>query len=211
MIPRVIWTLRRSSDRITPTGLLIGGRFFSPLMPTATHPDPSPPDSVLISRFQSGEPGVFDQLYLRHHDRIHAVILGVVLNPDDALDLTQEVFLKAYQKLSGFQRASQFYSWLYRIAVNQCIDFMRRQSKHHVLIDEPFREEIYCPAAVLHLKTLQERRDARYSEWETCVESRRRDCPRRCCDTKVGNCYCVIEMDYPPPYKCACWPSGSGS
>lgn len=103
-------------------------------------------DSALITRFQSGDTSVFDQLYLRHRDRIHAVILAIISDPDDALDLTQEVFLKAYQKLSGFQRTSQFYSWLYRIAVNQCIDFMRRQSKHSVVIDEPFREEIYCPA-----------------------------------------------------------------
>ena len=105
----------------------------------------NPPDSVLIARFQSGESGVFDQLYRRHHDRIHAVILSVVCNPDDALDLTQEVFLKAYQRLATFKRASQFYSWLYRIAVNQCIDHMRRQSKHHVLIDEPFCDETFSP------------------------------------------------------------------
>ena len=66
------------------------------------------PDSILIARFQSGESSVFAQLYHRH--RIHGVILSVVCNPEDALDLTQEVFPKAYQKLSGFKRASQFYS-----------------------------------------------------------------------------------------------------
>ena len=108
----------------------------------------APPDSVLITRFQSGESGVFDQLCRRHHDRIHGVIRSIVAGPDDALDLTQEVFLKAYQRLHTFKQASQFYSWLYRIAVNQCIDFMRRQSKHHVLIDEPFCEQSFCPVSV---------------------------------------------------------------
>lgn len=117
-------------------------------MLTAIHPDPSPPDSVLIARFQAGESGVFDLLYLRHRDRIEGVIRSIVADPDDALDLTQEVFLKAYQKLSGFKRASQFYSWLYRIAINQCIDHMRRQSTHSVVIDEPFREEIFRSASV---------------------------------------------------------------
>ena len=110
-------------------------------MSTAIHSEP--PDSVLIARFQAGDPSVFDLLYLRHHDRIHAVILAIVCNPDDALDLKQEVFLKAYQRLHTFKHASQFYSWLYRIAVNQCIDYMRRQSKHRVLIDEPFCEETF--------------------------------------------------------------------
>lgn len=101
------------------------------------------PDSVLITRFRSGETSVFDQLYLRHRDRIHGVIRFIIADPDDALDLTQEVFFKAYQKLSAFKRVSQFYSWLYRIAVNQCIDFIRRQSKHSVLIDKPFCEETF--------------------------------------------------------------------
>ena len=60
---------------------------FSPFQPMDT-----PPDSVLIARFQSGESGVFDSLYHRHRDRIHGVILSVVCNPEDALDITQEVF-----------------------------------------------------------------------------------------------------------------------
>ena len=112
-------------------------------MSTSLPPVDTPSDTDLIARFQAGESDVFDLLYRRHRDRIHNVILYVVSNPDDALDLTQEVFLKAYQKLAGFKRASQFYSWLYRIAVNQCIDHMRRQSKHRVLIDEPFCEETF--------------------------------------------------------------------
>ena len=121
-------------------------------MSTTIHPEPT--DSVLIACFQSGESVVFDQLYLRHRDRIHGVIRSIIADPDDALDLTQEVFLKAYQKLSEFKHAAQFYSWLYRIAVNQCIDFIRRQSKHSVLIDKPFCEETFrthpaSPTAVL--------------------------------------------------------------
>ena len=97
-------------------------------------------DSHLIARFQSGDARAFDLLYLRHRDRIHNVILSIVSHPEDALDLTQEVFLKAYQKLSGFKRTSQFYTWLYRIAINACFDYMRRQSKRRALIDEPASE-----------------------------------------------------------------------
>ena len=112
-------------------------------MPTAFQPVDTPPDSALIARFQSGDSGVFDLLYLRHRNRIHGVVLSMISNPDDALDITQEVFLKAYQGLERFKQASQFYSWLYRIAVNQCVDYMRRQSKHRVLINEPFCEETF--------------------------------------------------------------------
>lgn len=121
-----------------------------PFLPVNT-----PPDSVLIARFQSGDLCVFDKLCHRHYSRIHAVILSVVCNPDDAQDLTQEVFLKAYQQLNAFKCASQFYSWLYRIAVNRCIDHMRRQSKHHVLIDEPFCEETFYRAPANPLAALE--------------------------------------------------------
>ena len=92
-----------------------------------------PPDIQLIQRFQAGDSGVFDLLYLRYHDRIYGVIRSIISNREDALDITQDVFLKAYQGLGNFKRTSQFYSWLYRITINRCIDFMRRRSKHSVL------------------------------------------------------------------------------
>lgn len=139
----------------TPTGPVICGRSFFQLlfMSTAIHSEPT--DTVLIARFQSGESGVFDILYLRHYDRIHGIILSVVFNLEDALDITQEVFLKAYQGLERFNRASQFYSWLYRIAINRCIDHMRRQSKHHMVIDEPFCEETFYREPANPLATLE--------------------------------------------------------
>lgn len=132
----------------------MGVPFLFP-MPIVHHTLNTPPDSVLITRFQSGDLGAFDSLYRRHRDRIHRVILSVVSNPEDALDLTQDVFLKAYKRLDTFKRASKFYSWLYRIAVNRCIDHMRRQSKHHVLIDEPFCEETFYRAPANPLASLE--------------------------------------------------------
>ena len=100
-------------------------------------------DSTLIARFQSGESGAFNLLYLRHHSRIHGVILSIISNPDDALDLTQDVFLKVYQSLNTFKRASQFYSWLYRIAINRCIDFMRRRPQRRTICDEPVSDDVF--------------------------------------------------------------------
>ena len=139
----------------TPTAPVICGRSFFQLLPMSTGIHSEPTDAVLIARFQSGESGVFDILYLRHYDRIHGVILSVVYNPEDALDITQEVFLKAYQGLRRFNQASQFYSWLYRIAINQCIDHMRRQAKHRVLSDELFYEETFHTNPVLPTAALE--------------------------------------------------------
>lgn len=103
------------------------------------------PDVQLIERFQAGDSGVFDLLYLRYHDRIYGVIRSIVSNREDALDITQDVFLKAYQGLGNFKRASQFYSWIYRITINRCIDFMRWRSRHSVLCDNPVSDEEFYP------------------------------------------------------------------
>lgn len=76
-------------------------------------------DVQLIQRFQQGDSGVFDLLYRRYKHRIYGVIRTIILHREDALDLTQEVFLKAYQGLGSFKKTSQFYSWLYRITINR--------------------------------------------------------------------------------------------
>ena len=100
-------------------------------------------DSQLVERFQEGDLEVFDLLYLRYHNRIHGVIRAIISNPEDALDVTQDVFLKAYQGLENFKGASQFYSWLYRITINRCIDYMRQRSKHRVISDDPVSDDVF--------------------------------------------------------------------
>ena len=99
------------------------------------------PDVRLVQRFQEGDSEVFNLLYLRYRDRIYGVICSMISNREDALNISQDVFLKAYQGLGNFKRVSQFYSWLYRIAINCCIDHIRRRSKHAWLRDKPISDE----------------------------------------------------------------------
>ena len=113
-------------------------------MPTLFHNGDDLPDVVLVERFQAGEFEVFDQLYHRHRDRIHNTISRVVRSPEDAHDISQEVFLRVYEGLADFKKASQFYTWVYRIAVNKCIDHKRKQSRHSALINEHFCDEMFC-------------------------------------------------------------------
>ena len=102
------------------------------------------PDDALIQRFQAGESRLFDQLYNRHRDHIYGVIFSIVSNREDASDLTQEVFLKAYQGLDRFQNESTFSTWIYRIAVNHSIDYIRRQTRRVRLREEPsFADKTY--------------------------------------------------------------------
>ncbi len=78
----------------------------------------------------------------------------MISNREDALDISQDVFLKAYQALGNFKKASQFYSWLYRITINRCIDFMRRGTKRRMISNDPVSDDVfYHHEAVRHLSS----------------------------------------------------------
>jgi len=83
-------------------------------------------DEVLISRFQSGETEAFDRLMDLHTDKVFALAWGVLQNREDALDATQEVFIKLHTALSRFSASDNLNAWLYRVCLNHCIDRRRR-------------------------------------------------------------------------------------
>lgn len=86
-----------------------------------------PTDEELVAAFQDGDASAFDQLVRRWDRRIHGAIYRVVGADEDARDLCQEAFLKAYRGLSTFKREARFSSWLYQIALNVCRDRLRRR------------------------------------------------------------------------------------
>jgi RNA polymerase sigma-70 factor (ECF subfamily) len=83
-------------------------------------------DSILIDRVLGGaDPNAFQRLYERHYARVYGIAYGVLLNHDDAVDATQEVFTKLHRNLKRFDRRSKFSTWLHRVAVNRCIQYAR--------------------------------------------------------------------------------------
>lgn len=100
----------------------------------------------LVEQFQNGEQAAFNDLMLRYQGRIYNVIHRHVRDPEDAYDLMQEVFLKAFTALGKFQRKSAFYSWLYRVAVNVCMDFLRWKARQNPSIawDDVTPSEVAC-------------------------------------------------------------------
>lgn len=98
-----------------------------PLSPEAEQEDVT--DRELVARTQAGESGAFDELVVRYQRRVYAVINNMTNNHADTNDLLMETFTKAYRGISSFKADSAFYTWLYRIAVNQTINFLRR-NKH---------------------------------------------------------------------------------
>ena len=102
------------------------------------NPESLPPeyydDNELIERFQQGDTAAFDTLFTRYQKRTYRLVQRYISNREDALDLTQDAFIRAYQGLGDFKSQCQFYSWLYRITVNLCIDFLRKKSRSEVLL-----------------------------------------------------------------------------
>jgi RNA polymerase sigma-70 factor (ECF subfamily) len=87
-------------------------------------------DWELVQKCQAGEIGAFQELVSRYHQKIYVVIVGLLRNREDALEVAQETFFRAYRKIRSFKGGSSFYTWLYRIAVNIAIDAQRRQKRN---------------------------------------------------------------------------------
>ncbi len=96
-----------------------------------------PTDEELVEAAQAGDASAFNVLAQRWERRIRGAIYRVLGSEDDARDLAQEAFLKAYRALGSFKRQARFSSWLYQIALNLCRDRLRRRrGKVHVSLEE---------------------------------------------------------------------------
>ncbi|HID95819.1 MAG TPA: sigma-70 family RNA polymerase sigma factor [Candidatus Latescibacteria bacterium] len=83
------------------------------------------PDISLVRRFKEGDEKAFDHIVRRYQDRLYHVALRMVSDHDDAIDITQDAFIKAYKGLRRFREDSSLYTWLYRIVVNLSINHQR--------------------------------------------------------------------------------------
>jgi RNA polymerase sigma-70 factor (ECF subfamily) len=87
-------------------------------------------DHELLRACRRGDKKAFEELVQRYQRKVLAVAVGMVHNPEDAMEIAQDSFVKAFQNLDRFKGESSFYTWLYRIVVNRAIDFQRRQRRH---------------------------------------------------------------------------------
>jgi RNA polymerase sigma-70 factor (ECF subfamily) len=90
----------------------------------------SPADGELVERSRQGDREAFRVLVERYQRKVAALAVGMLRSREDALDVVQDTFTKAYQSLDKFKGDSSFYTWVYRIAVNLCIDHQRRESRY---------------------------------------------------------------------------------
>ena len=92
-------------------------------------PDQELSDTDLVDLVQGGDATAFRGLVERFQGRIYAHIYGMIRNREEARDLTQEAFVKAYRNIGGFRREASFTTWLYRIASNVTIDYIRKHRR----------------------------------------------------------------------------------
>lgn len=90
-------------------------------------------DVTLVRRAQGGDLDAYNELIRRYQERIYGTLYHMTSNHEDANDLTQEAFVKAWQALPSFKGGSSFFTWLYRIAVNKTLNFLKQRGKRYHL------------------------------------------------------------------------------
>ena len=126
--------------------------------------DEGPPESDLVDRARRGDHAAFQVLVERYQDRVHGLARRILRDPDQARDAVQEGFLKAYAGLARFEGRSGFYTWLYRLVFNQCIDMKRRdRSARHDEWDDEIARDVAPGAAAAPLPLGTELADPAHS------------------------------------------------
>jgi RNA polymerase sigma factor (sigma-70 family) len=108
-----------------------------PVERTDSEPPAPEEESALVHRARHGDLAAYDDLVKRYQERIYATIYHMTSNHEDANDLAQDSFIKAFQALKSFKGGSSFYTWLYRIAVNKTINFLKqRKNRTHMSLND---------------------------------------------------------------------------
>ncbi|MFM2293769.1 MAG: Sigma-24 [Verrucomicrobiota bacterium] len=120
----------------------------------------------LLKRSRRGDLSAYDELVRGHQQRIYATLYHMTANHEDANDLAQEAFIKAYSALKTFQGGSSFYTWVYRIAVNKTLNFLKSRKRRGISVslnDLDVHAE-HDPDLVAFVSEKTPQRDAQLSE-----------------------------------------------
>jgi RNA polymerase sigma-70 factor, ECF subfamily len=98
-------------------------------------------DDALVKAARNGELSAFEELIFRHRDPIYARAFSMTRNEQDAIDLSQEAWIKGWQRLEQFHGESSFTTWMTRICINLCLDHLRKQKRHRADSIEEMEDE----------------------------------------------------------------------
>jgi RNA polymerase sigma-70 factor, ECF subfamily len=136
---------------------------IKPAVAPATHRPVE--ERVLVRRAKLGDLPAFDELVCRYQERVYATIYHMTANHEDAHDLAQESFIKAYQALKTFKGDSSFFTWVYRIAINKTINFLKqRKNKTHISLNDLDFNAEHDPDLMALISEKTPRRDVNLAE-----------------------------------------------
>ena len=145
-----------------------------PTSPRAPQPEPArsgsptPPqtsETLLVRRARQGDLESYDELIRMYQERIYATIYHMTANHEDANDLAQETFIKGFHALKSFKGGSSFYTWIYRIAVNKTINFLKqRRHKTAMSLDDLDFNAEHDPDLVAFISEKTPRREVNLAE-----------------------------------------------
>lgn len=140
----------------------------TPPAPTAavSPPPEGPDDRTLVARAKTGDDDSYEELVRRYQQRIYGLCYHLTSNHEDASDLTQEAFVKAWKALQSFKGDSSFYTWVYRIAYNNVLNHLkqRRNRTPHLSLDDLDFNAEHTPELVELISHITPRRDVSLAE-----------------------------------------------
>jgi len=99
------------------------------------------PEAEVVRQAQSGDDSAFRQIVERHQSKVFSIIYGIVRNRNDAEDIAQQVFTKIYFSIKNFDFRSSLITWIYKITVNECYDYLRKQKVRKLVYESDLGEE----------------------------------------------------------------------
>jgi len=123
-----------SSTLPLPVGLSLGGARVR--VDSQTNPE-----AALVRRCQAGDQQAFQEIVERHQSKVFSIIYGIVRSRNDAEDIAQQVFTKVYFSIKNFDLRSSLLTWIYKITVNECYDYLRKQKVRRLVYESDMSEE----------------------------------------------------------------------
>lgn len=115
-------------------------------------------DALLVERVKAGEIGAFNLLVKKYRERLYSVVYNLTSNREEAADLTQDAFIKAFRSIHKFKGNSAFFTWLYKIAVNTTLNHLRKNKLRRFFSFENINEEA-CSSEILEKLTANSKTD----------------------------------------------------
>ncbi len=160
-------------------------------------------DTELVKKAQLGDSDAFEELVLTYEKKVYGMALRMTGSADDAFDVAQEVFIRAYRSLRGFKFESRFSTWLFRLSSNMCIDFLRKSGRRSEFSLDDRGEageranEIpdlrYCPETELEKKELAQ--SVSQALLRLSPEHRQIVVMRDLCGLSYGEIACALSLE----------------